>query len=58
MRIENKLLTDSCSRATRENSWRQQLRELRQPQKDTHTPQKQEWTDEKYAKRGCQQRTI
>ena len=30
----------------RENSWRQQPRELRQTQRDTHTPHKQERTDE------------
>ena len=40
MRIENKLLTDSCPRAMRENSWRQQPRKLRlDTKRDTHIPQ-------------------
>ena len=56
MRIENKLLMDSCSRATRENSWRQQPRELKQTQKkkqkkNTYTPQTRA-NRRKYAKKG------
>ena len=60
-RRENKLLMDSCPRATemdscpqttRENSWRQQPRELRQKHKkknDTH-PKKTTVDRQKYAK--------
>ena len=36
----------------RENSWRQQPRELRQPQKDTHTPQKTRADRRKIHKKG------
>ena len=52
MRIENKLLMDSCPRATRENSWRHQPRELRpDTERTTHTPQTRADRG-KYAKMG------
>ena len=48
MRIENKLSMDSCPRAKRENSWRQQPRKLRldTQKKETHTSHEQQRTDE------------
>ena len=52
MRIENKPLTDSCPRAMRENSWKQQPRKLRLDMKrTTHIPRTTA-NRRKYTKKG------
>ena len=51
-RIGNELLTHSCPRVARENSWRQQPRELRpDTERNTHSPQTRA-DRQKYAKKG------